>query len=79
MKVKINLESELTKKISIYLSETTIQKDNDNSLNFTVSFPNNLFQYDIKLTDLLAYLIWFFNTSLENELNNKENDDSYVK
>jgi hypothetical protein len=76
MKLKINFESDTSKKISEYLSKTSIEKINDSE--FIVDFDNNLFRYDVKLADLLAYLIFYFNATLMSEPK-QENDDSYVK
>jgi len=75
MKLKINFSSDTAKKISEYLSKTSIQKLNDSE--FIVDFDNNLFRYDVKLADLMAYLIFYFNATLMQEP--KEEESSYVK
>jgi len=76
MKLKINFESDTSKKISEYLSKTSIEKIDDS--NFIVNFDNNLFKYDVKLVDLMAYLIFYFNATLMQEPQLNE-DQQYVQ
>jgi hypothetical protein len=76
MKLKINFSSDTAKKISEYLSKTSIEKISDEE--FIVDFDNNLFKYDVKLADLMAYLIFYFNATLMQEPQSNE-EQEYVQ
>jgi hypothetical protein len=57
--------------IEKYLENIEVEPSPNEPLTFVVTFESDLTKYNLKVIDVLSYLIWYFRTSLETEQTNE--------